>query len=175
MKVHFEFEKGVSETNPNVRKMIHSTPAICRILGIKDPPKHVVFLPDNFWALGGFNHVSNVIQINVGGLERVLKTKSWKYWERNKYKFSPWKPDIFIHTLAHEFQHLKQKQTRKLIYLGDGVSANYTWQGVPLCYHTGKYNGKVVGYKRLPSEIDANRAANFVIKELHREKYLYAF
>jgi len=173
VKVDFVFENGIGSDNPNVKKMMRATPAICRILKIKEPPKHIQFIPRHFGWFGGFNPVSKEIIINVGGLERALVNKNWRYWERLKHQLSPWKPDIFIHTLAHEFQHLKQSQEGRLVYLGDGSSADFLWKGQPLNYFTGIYNGKVKGYQRLPSEIEANRMANYVTKELHREKYLY--
>lgn len=152
-----------------IRQLVDLIPKICDIL--RCPlPERVMFKWD--WYMGCYIHKSKTVAINLEAVQETERTKEWPYWIRTARRLKPYKPDLAVHTLAHELAHWKQVCEGKLT--ADKMYSTSYWKGkenpryfsankktYPKSYHDGA------------CERDANSWASYVIKELHREKYLY--
>lgn len=171
MKVEVYDELALpSDELKRIRNLIDLIPDICRI--IECPlPERVVF--KHGWYVGLYSHLDRSVNINMDAINTLERGKiKWPYWKRTARRLKAYKPDLAVHTLSHEIAHWKQVCDGKLTN-NETFTTSY-WKGkanpqyfsatkktYPKSYHDGA------------CERDANSWAAYVIKELHREKYLY--
>jgi hypothetical protein len=154
-----------------IHSLIKQIPRICKMIDCPLPLR--VKFQDTYYYLGAFVHDTHFIHIDIHNIQRAHNV-DWPWWKRERRVLRPYKPDLFIHTLAHELAHWKQYCDGDLTnVLMDGQSRSI-WKGkLQPILETQTQKTYPRSHHDLPQERDANSWARYVIKELHREKYLY--
>jgi hypothetical protein len=164
MDVKFFAKRTIQNHPKEVDHLRQTIPEICRILNLSSCP----LINLDMWRpayMGTFfiDEPTTCIYVNVGYLSRRAvdnKYPAFDKYQRRKLRY--YKPNWLTFVAAHELAHYKQFVDGDLI----NKDGRYFYKDKDVNLFQGVY-------PRRPVEIDANKKASLVIKELHREKYLY--
>jgi hypothetical protein len=142
---------------PLRNKLENIVPQIAQILGLRNIP--IVFLISEGRSV--YQTSVNIITISTKECEQVLP--KIRYFQRKRYELSAYDFDWIVYALAHEMSHAYQIETG---LLKKPNNMSFSWKGGD-SYHPIQYvNKSRVGHQCDPCEIDANRRATKIIKEL---------